>query len=68
MPFPMGIMNVKVVKRYGALDLLTAAGRRGKGAERKKRILGKGKENIVEFTTVALDTMSFFSFLLLTFY
>lgn len=43
MPFPMGIMNVKVVKRYGALDLLTAAGRRGKGAERKKENTGKGK-------------------------
>lgn len=26
MPFLMGIVNVKVVKRYGAVDELTAAG------------------------------------------
>lgn len=45
MPFPMGIMNVKVVKRYGALDLLTAAGKRGKGAERGKKTKNTGKEN-----------------------
>lgn len=36
------------------MDLLTAAGRRGKGTERVKRALGKRIKNFVEFTTVAL--------------
>lgn len=36
------------------MDWLTAAGRRGKGAGRAKRALGKRIENFVEFTTVAL--------------
>lgn len=58
MPFPMGIMNVKVVKKIWSpglsMDLLMAAGRRGKGPARGKRTLGKRIEIFVEFTTVAL--------------
>lgn len=54
----MGIMNVKVVKKIWSpglsLDLLMAAGRRGKGPSGGKRTLGKRIENFVEFTTVAL--------------
>lgn len=51
------------------MDLLTAAGRRGKGAERSrgKRALRKRIENFVEFTTVALKRMLCFQFSLLTF-
>lgn len=49
------------------MDLLTAAGRRGKGAERGRRALGKRIENFVEFTTVALKRMPLFSVSLLTF-
>lgn len=45
------------------MDLLTAAGRRGKGAEGGKRTLGKRIENFVEFTTVVLKCLNAFFFL-----
>lgn len=40
------------------MDPLTAAGRRGKGAERGKRTLGTRIENFVEFIT-ALEMEAF---------
>lgn len=40
------------------MDPLTAAGRRGKGAERGKRTLGTRIENFAEFTT-ALEMEAF---------
>lgn len=40
------------------MDPLTAAGRRGKGAERGKRTLGTRIENFVEFIT-ALEMIVF---------
>lgn len=40
------------------MDPLTAAGRRGKGAERGKRTLGTRIENFVEFIT-ALEMIAF---------
>lgn len=44
------------------MDLLTAAGRRGKGAEGGKRTLGKRIENFVEFATVVLKCLNAFFF------
>lgn len=48
------------------MDPLTAAGRRGKGAERGKRTLGTRIENFVEFIT-ALEMIVFFSVVFVAF-
>lgn len=45
------------------MDLLTAAGRRGKGAERGRRALGKRIENFCGIHNSSLETNAFvFSF------
>lgn len=65
MPFPMGIMNVKVVKRYGALDtqrgLADSSWEKGEGSwERKENTGNENRQNYVEFTTLALKWMPLF--------